>query len=104
MAIYVVLIITFILLGILSLFKGIKEGLIASVIGGVATVSIGFIHFIISKVNIFFGKYNITMKDFFTWLLTIALGMLIFVVLSFIIKINSKSNNSMSAGHRRRRK
>ncbi len=101
MAIYIVLIITFILLGILSIFKGIKEGLIASAICGITTGIIGIIHFAINKINVLFGRYDLTIKDFFVWLLTIALGMLIFVVLSFVIKVNSKS---ISTGHRKKRK
>lgn len=86
---YIIIIVTFILLGILSFLKQIREGLLASLIGAGATALIGIVHFIITRVGSFFGKYAITMLDFFSWILFIAIAIILFVVLCFVIKLNN---------------
>lgn len=101
---YIILIVTFALLGILSLLKGVKEGIIASGVAVVITAVIGLIHFIVSKVNGFLGKYQITMMDFFTWLFIIALGIIVFVTLSFIIKLNGNKHAKISSKSKKWRK
>lgn len=101
---YIILIVTFALLGILSLLKGVKEGIIASGVAVVITAVIGLIHFIVSKVNGFFGKYQITMMDFFTWLFIIALGIIVFVALSFVIKLNGNKTSKISNKNKKWRK
>ncbi|MGL5576999.1 MAG: hypothetical protein ACRDCW_15780, partial [Sarcina sp.] len=77
---------TFLILSILSFIKKIKEGVLASSIGGGVCISIFIIHYIYHIINTFFANTGITLKDIFMYIIYIALTCLAFIIIILLIK------------------
>lgn len=83
---YIITTITLIALGVICMIKNIKEGVIASCVGGAITAIIFVIHYIYYLTSTFFDKTGITFKDIFSYFLCIALTCIAFILIIFVMK------------------
>lgn len=84
--IYLIILLTLIALGILSLFKNIKEGFISSLVSGGILLIIFILHYIYYLINGFFSRTGITFKDILTWVICIAVTSISFILIIFFMK------------------
>lgn len=84
--VYLIIIITFIILGIVSFVKRIKEGILASSIGSGICIAVFVVHYVYHIINTFFADTGITLKDIFMYIIYIALTCLTFVAIVLLIK------------------
>lgn len=84
--IYLIIFLTLVILGIVSLFKNIREGFLASLIGGGILFIIFLIHYIYYLINSFFSKTGITFRDILSWIICIAATSIGFILIIFFMK------------------
>lgn len=83
---YIIICITLIILGIICFIKNIKEGIIAAIGGNVTLGGIFIIHYIYYITTGFFDKSGITFKDIISYLVCIAITIIAFLLIIFLIK------------------
>ncbi|MGL4761899.1 MAG: hypothetical protein ACRC6T_11765 [Sarcina sp.] len=84
--IYLIIALTLVILGIVSFIKQIKEGVLASIVGGAGCAVIFIVHYICNATSNFFESTGITMKDILTYIICIAVTSLAFIAIIFLIK------------------
>ena len=84
--IYLIVLITFLILGIISFLKQTKEGILAASIGG-GICSISFIiHYLYYFFNKFLKDTGLTLKDIFMYIIYIAITCIVFLAIVMLIK------------------
>ncbi|MGL4740171.1 MAG: hypothetical protein ACRC41_05115 [Sarcina sp.] len=83
---YIIICMTLIILGILCFIKNIKEGVVAAIGGNIALGGIFIIHYIYYITTGFFDKSGLTFKDIISYIVCIAITIIAFLLIIFLVK------------------